>query len=836
MKFNRLIAGLLAAMSLFATACSGGGNEEGTTASVTIFEETKAAESETEAAESETTPAIILPEPDSSLELLTFTPASPSGQVLTEKGRSPQILIRNYNETATDALGRTLITSEEAGLPQENKYVGLFYTVWHKDLELSNMRDVRKSYACNPDSPDLGGAYTWCYWAEPEVGYYRTNDVWKIRRDMYYFAMAGVDFLYLDLTNNEIYTEDLTVLFDTMLAMRAEGQMTPYIVPWINSHAHTSMEGDGIIEFYNTFYTQEKYKDLWFFWEGKPLAMIKIGNDGTLSCLRNKRLTEALTFRVSWVDQKWPATDDTLQDHYNLWLDCHNTNFKTYQFGYHDDPLKAECIGIGAAGWAQAGSGRSGELSQHQYLDRFLETTTMGEGLVLEANFNELMERNPECEVLLLSRWNEWTAMHLGKHEWGYGYSEFGFIDQFNAEFSRDLEPMKGGFTDNYFYQMCNIIRRFKGVLPADENTGAQTMDMTGNFSEWQKITPVFTDFTGDVSERNSTSVTSQELYINQTGRNDIVESRLTANGGMVYVYARTAETITSSVDSDNWMLLFLDADQNKQTGWEGYDYLINYHVIDQTFTTICAFKDGIWQEIGVVSYRVQDNELVVAIPRSLMGLTGESFTLRFHWLDNVTNVYDLECWFTTGDSAPERRNNYELTLNIPYDAAQETLLDARNEEAMTYMPACKLSSDEEAALTEGLSVVMYTLPRNYGKMPDFDLIMKNQRDSAIVPTVTALPFTRNMNYALEFDGYVKVDATNVYSYSIRSNCSVCLYIDGSLVGTIPYDAGRTRADIVTLDLSLRLEEGYHTIRIEYAETGNGSPVLEMDGSLPLYH
>ena len=43
-----------------------------------------------------------------------FNPASPTKQVLTEKGASPQILIPNYNETATDALGRKLVTHQEA--------------------------------------------------------------------------------------------------------------------------------------------------------------------------------------------------------------------------------------------------------------------------------------------------------------------------------------------------------------------------------------------------------------------------------------------------------------------------------------------------------------------------------------------------------------------------------------------------------------------------------------------------------------------------------------------------------------------------------------------------
>ncbi len=34
------------------------------------------------------------------------------------------------------------------------------------------------------------------------------------------------------------------------------------------------------------------------------------------------------------------------------------------------------------------------------------------------------------------------------------------FVDQFNDEFSKDTEPMKGGFGDAYYYQLAQNIRR----------------------------------------------------------------------------------------------------------------------------------------------------------------------------------------------------------------------------------------------------------------------------------------------------------------------------------------------------------------------------------------
>lgn len=152
----------------------------------------------------------------------------------------------------------------------------------------------------------------------------------------------------------------------------------------------------------------------------------------------------------------------------------------------------------------------------------------------------------------------------------------------------------------------------------------------------------MFEDFAGDTEARDACDVSKTIRYQDNTGRNDILETRLTADGGMIYAYVRTDAPMTDYRDGKNWMMLFIDADNDKKTSWEGYDFAVNYAVIDDTTTTLCAYKEDVWQEIGRVKYRVEDCEMMVAIPRALLGLTEESFTLNFHWLDNVTDVYDL--------------------------------------------------------------------------------------------------------------------------------------------------------------------------------------------------
>ena len=74
----------------------------------------------------------------------------------------------------------------------------MFYLIWTDSIHsFSTDYDVTKAYACDPENPSLGEHGSFCWWAEPETGYHVSDDVWQIKRDMRYFAMAGIDFIYL---------------------------------------------------------------------------------------------------------------------------------------------------------------------------------------------------------------------------------------------------------------------------------------------------------------------------------------------------------------------------------------------------------------------------------------------------------------------------------------------------------------------------------------------------------------------------------------------------------------------------------------------------------------
>jgi len=90
-----------------------------------------------------------------------------------------------------------------------------------------------------------------------------------------------------------------------------------------------------------------------------------------------------------------------------------------------------------------------------------------------------------------INDWNEWTAgstspkrANLPVHAQG---NHLPFHRPYNAEFNRCIQPMKDGYTDNYYMQMAQNIRRYKGVRPIPEYTGAREMEIDGDFYDGRK-------------------------------------------------------------------------------------------------------------------------------------------------------------------------------------------------------------------------------------------------------------------------------------------------------------------------------------------------------------
>ncbi len=182
------------------------------------------------------------------------------------------------------------------------------------------------------------------------------------------------------------------------------------------------------------------------------------------------------------------------------------------------------------------------------------------------------------------------------------------------------------------------------------------------DFSDWSDVDPEYRDAFRDTTHRHEQGWGRAGIYHNTTGRNDFVTCKVARDTANVYFYAQTRHDISSYRDT-NWMLLFINSDQDHNTGWEGYDYLVNLDVIDPNTTTLKAKTSG-WNWTTVnsnISYRVSGNRMELSIPRAdIQQDSGDHVVaLDFHWADNMQKVNDIIEFSISGDSAPDRRFDY---------------------------------------------------------------------------------------------------------------------------------------------------------------------------------
>lgn len=556
---------------------------------------------------------------------------------------------------ATDALGRELPDDRQCPPVRKDKFVGMFYWTWHH-LGHGGPRDITKILAKAEKTGQppkwegpIGASH---HWSEPELGYYVMNDPYVSRKHASMLSDAGVDVVIFDTTNTPYTFKDQYVaLCETYTKIRNAGGHTPqiaFLAPFGSSQ-------DVVNKFFKDLYSKGLYKDLWFIWDGKPLLMADPADFAD-----NQEIAEFFTFR-----KPVPTYFDgpTGPDQWG-WCEVYP------QHKYYDSDGNTEqmtvAIGQNAVGpdlsmmshkdGARGRSWHNGKKDTRKNAEYY--------GFNFTEQWGRALDVDPE--FIFVTGWNEWVA---GRFQEWYKYkaendsyhSEAMFVDQYNHEYSRDIEPMKGGHTDTYYYQLISYIRQYKGVRKPQKASSAKTIRIDGRFDDWKDVAPEYRDTLGDTTHRDYRGY-GETHYTNTTGRNDIISLKVAYDESNVYFYAQTRDAMTPTTDA-RWMRLFINIDQDKSTGWEGYDYLINDNVIDSKTTTVKRTVSGWnWNEVGLVSYHVSKKELEISVPRKMIGLGNASnskIEFDFHWADNAQKDNDIIEFSISGDSAPNRRFDY---------------------------------------------------------------------------------------------------------------------------------------------------------------------------------
>ena len=216
---------------------------------------------------------------------------------------------------------------------------------------------------------------------------------------------------------------------------------------------------------------------------------------------------------------------------------------------------------------------------------------------------------------------------------------------------------MKGGHGDNYYYQLINNVRKFKGICPPPACSGSMTAHIDGVFDEWQGVKPLFRDHRDVMAPRDHRGYGSTQ-YKNDSGRNDIVFAKVARDDEALYFYVETAKKI--SLPTDKWMMLLLDMDRDKSTGWEGYDYVINRLALIRDKAVFEKCIDGwTWREIGSLDFQINDKRLELRIPKHLLTHVKIVDGFEFKWSDNMQEEGNVMDFYVNGDVAPSGRFNY---------------------------------------------------------------------------------------------------------------------------------------------------------------------------------
>ncbi len=319
---------------------------------------------------------------------------------------------------------------------------------------------------------------------------------------------------------------------------------------------------------------------------------------------------------------------------------------------------EAEEMTVGVA--QNAVDGRLGAMSEPRALGRSYHGGVFDTrpGAVLEGlNVAEQWERalDEDPQFVFLTGWNEWIAQRFRNET-----APVVFVDQFDAERSRDIEPAVGPLADHYYYQMVSYIRRFKGCRAPERPTAPTTIDLAGGFEQWAAVGPEFADDAGDTAHRDHFGYNHFTQYRNATGRNDLVAAKVARDGEKLYLYARTRSALTDPSEP-SWMTLYLDTDGDGATGWAGFDYVVNRRPPDGSGALLEASIGGwSWREVGRVEIRVEGAELMVGIPRAALGLPADRpLRLRLKWADHCLEEGDPLAFLRNGDTAPNGRFAY---------------------------------------------------------------------------------------------------------------------------------------------------------------------------------
>lgn len=570
---------------------------------------------------------------------------------------------------ATDMLGRKIPSVEDVGAKKSEKKVGLFYWTWRdkhaRTLRPVNVTKLLEEYPAaeyNREHPGWSGYDIQPHWNEPLYGFYRNSDRYVLRHHASMLAAAGVDFLLFDCTNVAfVWKDGYQPLLEEFYRAKKDGINVPKIAFMMNFWAMS--ETEKMLRFiYQDFYKSGKYSDLWFRIGDKPMVMaykesLREKGDSDFDTALLDEIRNFFEFRAGQPFYGRENGGQKRNDHWG-WLEIYPQN----KYGVKKDgSCEMMTVGVGQNANDEMictyfnNKNTYGRSYTKAHGHSLLSKDSYKYGYNVQEQWDRALDISPEH--IFVTGWNEWM-MGLFKEPWvkDPDSTQLAMVDQYDREHSRDIEPDIDGYLDTYYLQLAANIRRFKGAVQRPETSGEINIE---KISDFDSVKPYYKADKGMTIHRNCDGFVGCH-YENYTGRNDIIGSKVARNNEYVWFMAECTENI-SEPQNKNWMTLYIDCDRNKESGWEGYDIVVNRlfengKAVIEKYVKTADKNSYTWERIGDTDVIVEGTKLYFKIPRALISAGHLNF--EFKWNDNMQKS-DVMDFYVNGCTAPLGRFNY---------------------------------------------------------------------------------------------------------------------------------------------------------------------------------
>lgn len=552
--------------------------------------------------------------------------------------------------SATDKLGRNF---ECGDTEKQEKYVGMFYFLWlgqHQGSGQNGIYNITDLLANDPDSlwdispqNKVSPVETYHFWGEPLYGYYNSSDEWVIRKHMEMFTFAGLDFLCFDTTNAYTYSDVALKVMGVLQDFADQGWKVPKVMFYTNSSSVATMES-----IYRSVYAAHpEYRDIWFAPNGKPMIVGVVNDmiedyDENLQPIYKSEYEYLLEF-FEIRDSQWP-NDKNKKENGFPWMEF------TYPQSIYNGVMN---VSVAQHTTVRMSNQADGNWGRGYNREAFVNEENRGEeGINYQSQWQTVFDHIDDVRMTFITGWNEWIALKMKDELQNKAF----FVDTFNENYSRDIEPMAGGYGDNFYLQTIANIRKYKYTAPQHyEYTRFSPASVSDEV--WEQVR-AFRDFVNDCRDRDSDGYYKNH-YSDTSGRNDIESVRVTHDETNLYLKIKCADPITSHESGDkNWMNVYIGTD-GKGYKYGDYQFVVNRDPNGDRTSVERFVSFGKTERIGDAAFEIKGSELMITIPLSALSLTCESCHIRFKVADNIQPDEDFFNFYRTGDSAPIGRLSY---------------------------------------------------------------------------------------------------------------------------------------------------------------------------------